>query len=80
MGLAAKQTFLSESDYLDWEAQQAQRHEYVAGEVYAMAGAEDRHITVCLNLAVALRGSLSGTPCRVSRSIRAYSCRDAMRR
>lgn len=65
MGLAAKQTFLSESDYLDWEAQQAQRHEYVAGEVYAMAGAEDRHITVCLNLAVALRGSLSGTPCRV---------------
>lgn len=65
MGLAAKQTRLSESDYLDWEARQAQRHEYVAGEVYAMAGAEDRHITVCLNLAIALRRSLSGTPCRV---------------
>lgn len=64
MGLAAKQTALSEADYLDWEAQQTQRHEYLAGEVYAMAGAEDRHNTVCLNLAFALRRSLAGTPCR----------------
>lgn len=64
MGLAAKQITLSEADYLDWEAQQSQRHEYVAGEVYAMAGAEDRHNTVCLNLAFALRRSLAGTTCR----------------
>lgn len=65
MGLAAKQTTLNEAEYLDWEARQAQRHEYLAGEVYAMAGAEDRHNTVCLNLAVALRLSLAGTPCRI---------------
>lgn len=65
MGLAAQQTGLTEAEYLDWEARQTQRHEYLAGEVYAMAGAEDRHNTVCLNLAFALRSRLAGTPCRV---------------
>ena len=29
-----------------------------------MAGADDRHITVCLNAAFALRQHLQGTPCR----------------
>ena len=52
------------ADYLAWEAKEAQRHEYWDGEVFAMAGAEDRHITVCLNAAMALRQHLQGTPCR----------------
>ena len=54
----------SADDYLAWEATQAQRHEFVEGEVFAMAGAEDRHVTVCLNIAMALRQHLRGTPCR----------------
>ena len=51
-------------DYLAWEAEQAERHEFVGGETFAMAGAEDRHVIVCMNLAFALRQHLSGTPCR----------------
>lgn len=51
-------------DYLAWEATQAERHDYVDGEVFAMAGAEDRHVTVCLNVAMALRQHLVGGPCR----------------
>ncbi len=52
------------ADYLAWEATQPERHEFVDGEVFAMAGAEDRHVTVCLNVAMALRQHLRGTPCR----------------
>ena len=55
---------LSAEDYLAWEAAQPERHEFVDGEVFAMAGAEDRHVTVCLNVAMALRQHLRGTPCR----------------
>ncbi|MBY0455083.1 MAG: Uma2 family endonuclease [Burkholderiaceae bacterium] len=58
------QATFSADDYLAWEANQPERHEFVDGEVFAMAGAEDRHVTVCLNIAMALRQHLRGTPCR----------------
>lgn len=54
----------SPDDYLAWEAEQAEKHEYVDGEVFAMAGAGEGHITVCLNVAMALRQHLKGSPCR----------------
>ena len=55
---------LSAQDYLAWEAAQPERHEFVDGEVFAMAGAEDRHVTVTGNVYMALRQHLRGTPCR----------------
>ncbi|WP_029526446.1 Uma2 family endonuclease [Polaromonas glacialis] len=64
MGQAASQSFFTAADYLAWEAAQLDRHEYIDGEVFAMAGAEDRHVTVTMNLAFALRQHLSGSPCR----------------
>jgi Uma2 family endonuclease len=64
MGLPAEKIRFSAPDYLQWEAGQAERHEYQDGEVFAMAGAEDRHVTVSLNVAMALRQHLAGTPCR----------------
>ena len=64
MGQAAPQTFFTAADYLAWEAAQLDRHEYIDGEVFAMAGAEDRHVTVSMNLAFALRQHLLGSPCR----------------
>ena len=64
MGQAAAQQRFTAADYLAWEAVQTERHEYLAGEVFAMAGAEDRHVTVALNMAVALHQHLSGSPCR----------------
>lgn len=51
-------------DYLAWEASQTERHEYVQGEVFAMAGGEDRHASASLNLASALRSHLRGQRCR----------------
>ena len=64
MGHATPLLAMSASDFLAWEAAQAERHEFVAGEVFAMAGAEDRHVTVALNIAMALRQHLQGTRCR----------------
>ena len=64
MGHAAPTSPFTATDYLAWEDQQLDRHEYLDGEVFAMAGAEDRHVTVMLNLAMALRQHLSGSPCR----------------
>jgi len=64
MGRAAQTPVFSAADYLAWEAAQPERHEFINGEVFSMAGAEDRHVTVTMNLAFALRQHLSGSPCR----------------
>ena len=50
--------------YLTWEAEQTERHEFVAGEVFAMTGARSTHNTIALNFAFFLKGALRGTPCR----------------
>lgn len=64
MGMALKKETMNAADYLVWEETQMERHEFVAGEVFAMAGARDSHNTIALNTATALRSALRGTPCR----------------
>ncbi len=64
MGLPAQKPVFTADDYLAWEATQTERHDYLNGEVFAMAGAEDRHVTVAGNCYMALRQHLSGGPCR----------------
>jgi Uma2 family endonuclease len=64
MDLPAQKTVFSADDYLAWEPAQLDRHEYLDGDVYALADAEDRHVTVSMNIAFALRQHLSGSPCR----------------
>ena len=51
-------------DFFAWEPEQPVKHEYVAGEVFAQAGARQNHVVVALNIAGALRQRLRGTPCR----------------
>jgi Uma2 family endonuclease len=65
MGLPLTRKHFTPEEYLAWEVLQPDKHEYVGGEVFAMAGGEDRHATVALNIAMALREQLGGTPCRV---------------
>ena len=64
MANPALKPHFSPEEYLAWEAEQLEKHEYVDGEVFAMAGAAENHITVCLNVAMALRQHLKGSPCR----------------
>lgn len=53
------------ADYLAWEVDQIERHDFVDGEVFSMSGGEDRNATVAGNVHIALREHLRGTPCRV---------------
>lgn len=52
-------------DYLEWENRQPLRHEFIRGEVFAMAGGTDLHNEVAGNLYVLLHQRLRGSPCRV---------------
>jgi Uma2 family endonuclease len=61
----AQAPFISVEDYLAGEAVSPIKHEYVAGEVFAMAGASDAHVTVTGNLFAVLRAHVRGGPCRV---------------
>ncbi len=65
MSLAAEQATFDAPAYLTWEAEQPAKHEYLDGEVFAMAGASAAHVTIALNMAMALRNHLRGSPCSV---------------
>lgn len=65
MGAPQQSPAFTIDDYLAWEAGQAERHEYLQGEVYAMTGARDAHNTIAGNIFVQLRETLRGGPCRV---------------
>jgi Uma2 family endonuclease len=54
---------ISVDDYLTDEATSRDRHEYVGGAVFAMAGASDDHNRIAGNLYAALRSHLRGKPC-----------------
>ena len=56
---------ISPAEYLEGEKVARVRHEYVDGEVHAMAGGTKAHNEVAGNLYGLLRARLRGTPCRV---------------
>lgn len=52
-------------EYLDMEADSSVKHEYIAGEVYAMSGASERHNRIALNAAYRFRTATRGGRCGV---------------
>ena len=56
---------LAVDEYLRGEQDSPIRHEYVAGQTHAMAGADLAHNRISLNLAFHLRAATRGTPCAV---------------
>ncbi len=63
--LAEQLAHVTPDDYLAHEANAPVKHEYVDGLIYAMAGANEAHVTVALNMAMLLKTHLRGGPCRV---------------
>lgn len=55
---------ISETDYLADEELPGPRHEFIDGQIFAMAGATKAHGTIALNIGTALRAHLRGSPCR----------------
>jgi Uma2 family endonuclease len=91
MGLPKLKLKTSVADYLKLEKISPVRHEYVDGEVHAMAGTSDNHARIAGNIFVALSIHLRDSPCepfsgdikvRVSSKVYYYpdvlvSCEDA---
>jgi len=65
MSVPSHKVPLSVEAYLEGEERAEVRHEYLAGEVYAMTGASAPHNIISGNLFAALHAHLRGDPCRV---------------
>ncbi|OSM04263.1 Uma2 family endonuclease [Magnetofaba australis] len=59
---------ISESEYLEGEQVSDIRHEYVAGEVYAMVGGKVNHVLIAGNVSGELRARLKDQDCMVFQS------------
>lgn len=56
---------MSYADYLAFEAASETKHEYINGEVFAMAGGTVEHAALSVAVSTALSNALRGRPCRV---------------
>ncbi len=59
-----KKIRLTVEEYLEMERQSPERHEYLDGFVYAMAGESPNHGTISTNLISEVRVQLKGSPCQ----------------
>ncbi|TYQ30305.1 Uma2 family endonuclease [Pseudanabaena sp. UWO310] len=57
--------YITPDEYLEMEEKSEIKHEYIDGYIYAMAGANDPHVTIALNMAFLIRNHLRGSSCRV---------------
>lgn len=65
-------------EYLDYEREAEARHELVAGQLYAMAGASERHNQIASALRFLLYGQFVERPCQVFQSdMRVAAAEDA---
>jgi Uma2 family endonuclease len=62
---AEPRTLITREEYLEMERAGDQKHEYVAGEVWAMVGGSPQHSEIAANTIVALGTQLRQRPCKV---------------
>jgi Uma2 family endonuclease len=55
--------FISVEDYLRDELTREYKHEFLDGQIYAMAGASKNHQSIILNIGSIFRGHLRNIPC-----------------
>ncbi|HKQ80180.1 MAG TPA: Uma2 family endonuclease [Blastocatellia bacterium] len=64
MGLPQTRIRYTEDQYLSMERESEERHEYIDGHIYAMAGESPEHGAICTNLTREVSTQLKGTPCQ----------------
>jgi Uma2 family endonuclease len=64
MSLRQTQIRYTEDQYLSIEREADERHEYLDGQIYAMAGESPEHGAICTNLTGEIRAQLKGTRCQ----------------
>jgi len=73
MSAAQKFNLISVEEYLAGELESQEKHEFVGGVVYAMAGASNRHNRIAVNALVSLGTRLRGSgfrPCNSDTKVR----------
>ena len=58
-------TRMTEDEYLAFERAALDRHEYLDGEIFAMAGESGAHVDIDVNIVISLGNQLADSPCRV---------------
>ena len=64
MGLPKPNTLLTVDEYLAFERPSLDRHVYLDGEIFAMAGESEAHGDITVNLVISLGTQLKDKPCR----------------
>src|SRR5215510_778774 len=64
MSLPQTQIRYTEDQYLSIEREADERHEYLDGQIYAMAGESPEHGSICTNLTREVSAQLKGTRCQ----------------
>jgi len=63
--LAKKEKFISVAEYLAFEEKSKRKHEYMDGEIFAMAGVKRNHSLIASNITTELNIKLRERPCEV---------------
>jgi len=58
------ETLFTEVEYMALERASEERHEFLDGLIYLMAGESPAHGTICTNLVLIVASQLKGTPCQ----------------
>lgn len=61
---ALPKRFFTQEEYAELESRAAYKSQYVAGEIYAMAGSEPENVEIADNLTGIFRRLFQGRPCR----------------
>jgi Uma2 family endonuclease len=64
MASPQRQPIYTVDEYLALERSAEERHEFLDGRIYAMAGETGAHGDICVNLVITLGNQLKGTHCR----------------
>src|SRR5262245_25009624 len=64
MGMPKLKPRCSVEQYLAFERESEERHQYLDGDIYAMAGESPEHGDISANLVVTIGTQLKGKPCR----------------
>jgi Uma2 family endonuclease len=65
MRLPQSPLWYTTEEYLALERASEERHEYLDGQIYALAGESPEHGDICTNLVITVGSQLRGSPCRV---------------
>jgi Uma2 family endonuclease len=79
MSTTAETRRMSAADYLSWEREQPSKHEFHAGDVFAMAGGSPRHNVLANAMGAELRAALRGKGCQVMNSDQRVSAKQGDR-